>query len=474
MQVLKPEACHGCPFYLKSKYYVPDMLIPGSTVMLMAQNPGASEEQGHRLIERNWVASKPVDITEEVPPQPLIGATGKLLNEKFLPLSGLVRQQVSTGNVIRCRPGHGLGMAFDELPTLTNKMNLLTSQAEVVKAIRHCKAAHFHLPSTVKTVIAMGNYAMYSLTGHTDISNWRGYVIRVPRNDILLNQTADVTTYQDVRYPGKPGEVDIFATLHIASLFKGDNKKYYHAVLRDFYKLKSFLSKKWPLQLPVWSACPPEMWPSQAAFDTEYNPNEDNELIRWSLCDTALNLYCVEASDSPRNIPVWQQSTVILQNALADITHLGNLIDISQVNLHDLMLAHATLYTGEPHSLNYIASIFGAFNRYKHLIHTEEQLYSALDAYEPMHIWQRFIMPEFSKDKASYRVYCNTMLPLINIIDESQKVGVKLNGERLMSVIQSMTQRITEIKQEVIELTGEPKFNIGGSKRLKELLYAKD
>lgn len=474
MQVLKPEACRGCPFYSKSKYYVPDMLVPGATIILLAQNPGVNEENGHLLLERNWVASKPVDITQDVPPQPLIGATGKLLNEKFLPLSGLTRKQVSVGNMIRCRPGHGLDMASDELPKLTNKMNLATSQAEVVKAIRHCKAAHFILPSSVKTIIAMGNYAFYGLTGHMDIINWRGYVIRAKRSDIATFQTIDTTAYQDVKQPVGEGDIDIFATLHIASLFKGENKKYYHAVLRDFYKLSAFLTKKWPLQLPVWGTDAPYEWPVHSAFDTEYNPDRDNELIRWSLCDTAYNLYCVEADNSPGYIPTLIGSTVILQNALADITHLGNLVDMRCMTVHDLMLAHATLYTGEPHSLNYIASIFGAFNRYKHLIHSEEQLYSALDAYEPMHIWQRSILPAFARDKASYRIYSNTMLPLISIIGQSQKTGVRLNGERLMQVVSTMRGRIDQIKQEVVELTNEPKLNIGGSKRLREILYAKD
>ena len=199
-------------------------------------------------------------------------------------------------------------------------------------------------------------------------------------------------------------------------------------------------------------------------------------------------MYCVEAENTDyEHIPIEQGSTVIIQNALADISHLSHIVDISQVNIEDLMLAHSVLWTGEPHSLNYIASISGAFNRYKHLSHEEgqQQLYSALDAYEPMFIWKNSIIPEFKRDAASFsqlksvspqaltswQLYRKYRMPLVNIIDKAQQTGVAIDGGRLSDVQQSVQQRVSDIVEQAKLITGDDLFAIGGRKQMTEVMY---
>jgi len=162
---------------------------------------------------------------------------------------------------------------------------------------------------------------------------------------------------------------------------------------------------------------------------------------------------------------------VLAQNALADIGHLANIVDFSQVTIEDLMLAHSVLYTGEPHSLNYIASIFGAFNRYKHLSHDTPELYSALDAYEPMYIWRTGLIPEFKQDKLSWNIYKKYRLPLITIIGKAQKAGIAIDNHRLQGIKDTIEDRLEYIKQKAREITGNEKFNIGGQKDLLKEIY---
>lgn len=473
MTITKPDSCKGCPFYSKGEYYVPDHITPGSTVMLIAQNPGADEIDGHALVKRHWIGNgKYHDEFTQVRPQPLIGAVGQMLNTKFLPLSTLRRGDISTGNAIRCRPGTALGLAADELPTVTSKMHLETSKTDIVTAIRHCARVHLKIPASVTAVVAMGGIALYQLTGHTDITNWRGYALRTDRQLVSQSRTVDISAYHDLTQPHYADTLDIFATMHISALFKGMNKRYYGAVLHDFYKLGQLIKGQWPLGLPTWSDIPPARWPLYSSFDTEYNP-DTNELIRWSLCDAANKLYCVESEDTPDHITIMPNSTVLTQNAIADINHLATIVDFSRVKIEDLMLAHATLHTGEPHSLNFINSMYGAFNRYKHLIHEDDQaqLYSALDAFEPLHIWRTYILPAFRKDRESYNVYKRFMLPLIPIINDAQQRGVRLNGQRLEEIQSLYEARLNDIRVESREMTGDSSFNIGGSKQMKELLY---
>lgn len=478
--ITKPSSCIGCPLYHHGEYFTPDTIVPGSKVLFIAQNPGPDEELGHKLIKRHYHGfGQHSDEYEQVQPAPLLGATGQLFNNTYLPLSGLRRADVSLANAIRCRPGSSLGMASDELPKLTSKMKLEHSNADIVNALKHCRDAHLHVPSSVQLIVTMGRYAMFSLTGIQNeeseygkkqgvMESWRGY--GVDYSSSTWNKYSTVNTSQ---YHSLTSDKKIMFTMHLAALFKGMNKKFTHATLQDFVKIKRLLAKQWPMPLPQWHNVAPLTWPSYSAFDTEYVP-ESNELIRWSLCDTDYNLYCVESDDTSNDgIPIIPNSTVIIQNALADISHLAHIVDMDTVQIEDMMLADSVLWTGEPHNLNFIASKHGAFNRYKHLAHEEgqEQLYSALDAYEPMYMWRGHYLPQFRDDTLSWEVYKRYRLPLINIINKAQLSGAKVDTVRLTEVQRILYQRITEIKEQAKGITGDSKFNIGGNKRVIEEIY---
>jgi len=484
-----PSSCEGCPFYKYKDHpdnsFTPDFVVPSSVVYFIAQNPGKDEALGHRLVARTYHGyGQSSDEYEEVQPQPLIGATGKAFDTRFLPLTGLSRDEVSLGNAIRCRPGKALGLArADELPLITATMKLESSKADIVNALKHCKAAHLKVPDSVKVVVTMGRHAMFAMTGlskdedeykkkQSVLESWRGYAVNV--SDYSASTTVDTSIYHSLlnleNGQAVPERV-VFMTMHLAALFYGDNKRFYHATLQDYHKLGMLLRGEWPLPLPLWSNKGPVEWPSYSAFDTEYNP-DTAELYRWSMCDRHNNLYAVEFDSSYNSrLPVAVGSVVLIQNALADISYLSRIVDIRNVKLEDMMLAHSVLWSGEPHSLNYINSVYGTLNRYKHLSADNPQLYSALDAWEPMQMWRSYFIPEFKRDPQSWYVYKKYRLPLINIIDKAQRSGVKLDSSRLTDVQAILLERLEGYRLKAQDITGDPLFNIGGSKRLKEVIY---
>lgn len=474
----KPSTCDGCPFAKHGAYYTPDTIVPNSKVMFIAQNPGANEEQGRVLTKRHFHGGGQYtdEYTQSVP-QPLIGATGQQFTNRFLPLASLERKDISIGNAIRCRPGASLGLKKpDDLPVITTKMKLEHSSADIVNALKHCRDAHLRVPDSVTTIVAMGRYAMFQLTGiqHEEteyghkqgvVESWRGYGVDVCNFNRF--STVDTSFYHDMYTSSK----HIFFMMHLAALNYGANRRYMHATLQDFAKLRLLLDGKWPGVLPQWQTVAPTVWPQYAAFDTEYIP-EGNVLLRWSLCDTDSNLYCVDAFDTDtNNIAVQRNSTVITQNALADIAHLATLVDISMVNIEDMMLAHSVLWTGEPHNLNYINSVYGNLNRSKHLNKDNPQLYSALDAHQPMYMWQHYFLPAFKADPLSWRVYKRYRLPLIHIIDKAQQHGVRVDTARLTEVQQILQQRVESYRQQAIAITNSDTFKLGGRKQVMEYLY---
>src|SRR5512145_2595610 len=105
MPYRKPDSCQGCPFYTVSTYFVPDVIRPHSQVAVVAQNPGEAEEQGSRIVKYAYQGTKRYDLTEQVTPQPLIGATGYALRTQYWPLTRLgPLDDVSLLNIIKCRP----------------------------------------------------------------------------------------------------------------------------------------------------------------------------------------------------------------------------------------------------------------------------------------------------------------------------------------------------------------------------------
>lgn len=473
--ILKPDTCIGCPFYRHSRYITPDHIVPHSKVMFIAQNPGPDEEAGRKLVTRRYKDR----VYEDVTPQPLIGATGQYFDNRFLPLSGLTRDEVSLGNAIRCRPGTSLGLKADALPPITSAMKLETSKADIVSALKHCRTAHLRIPESVDTIVTMGRYAMFQLTGIQNedmeyrrkqgvMESWRGYAVSTDSSFNSHFRTTDTSVYDPLLTKHR-----ILFTMHIAALFQGENKRFFNATLQDFAKLKLMREGKWPEPLPSYSTQPPTEWPDYACFDTEYIP-ETSELIRWSLTDTLLRNYVIE-SDSTlnNNLPIKRGSTILLQNAFADIPYIPHVmhIDFSELKLEDMMLAHSVLWTGERHSMNFIASKYGTVNRWKHLFSSEPQQYSMLDSFQPMRMWKGYFIPAFKADLLSWRLYRDNIMKLIPIYNTAHLTGQAVDTERLVRIQSILQERLAMYQARARQLTGDVRFNLNGRKKMMEVMY---
>lgn len=478
MPILKPSSCFGCPFEKYGRFFTPDRMVKGSKVLFMAQAPGRDEEAGSRLEKRTYKTQyQYFDERTEVRPQPLIGVTGKMFEERFLPLSGLKRSEVSLANAIRCRPGLSLGLKDeDSLPGLPSTVRLEDSDAVIVKALKHCQEAHLKIPSSVKTIVTMGRYAMFALTGiqaaereygvrpEKVMESWRGYGVDVP--SFHRFSTVDTSKYHPLT-----SEHRIYFTMHIAALLR--DKKYFHATLEDFAKLKRLLNHEWPGKLPTWFNRPPLGWPRYSTFDTEYVP-DTGELIRWSMCDHANldHVYCVEADrTSVQQIPVAPGSIILFQNVHADLPYVRPIVNLHHVKMHDMMLAHSVLWTGEPHNLNYIQSKYGSLNKHKHLSKDHPQLYSACDSFQPALMWLSHFIPQFKQDRASWRVYNERRLELVSIIERAHDTGSRINARRLEQVGEIITERLEDYRSQARLLTDDPSFNLSGRKHMIEVLY---
>ena len=438
---VKPPACLGCPAYGNGQGFVPDELVEQAPLLLVFQNPGEEEEQQGK---------------------PLVGRTGQMMEKNFFPLLGVQRGEVSLGNVLRCRWNHG-----NTLPPLANG----TLQA----AVDHCTKAHFRVPSGTKAILAAGEYAAFAMTGlKKGFSGWRGYArpLRV-RPEVAIPKTSVWTP--------SPSEIPVLVTYHIAYLFRDPSAQV--PLRADWQKPNKLVAREWPKSFPPVHTDPPAKWPSVAAFDTEFHGGfQHPTLVRYSLATPERRVWVVEASEVG-HVPVAPGSQIILHNAPVDVPHLSRVVDLTQVQLDDTMLAHAVLYGGrEPkdgpnqrggaafaHNLNYLGSLYGQTNRHKHLEYINPIQYSAGDALHTMDAWVA-MQHEFNRDPLSRQVYERYQRPLLPILLTARARGLRVNQERVKSAITELTQGQEEQVATAQAAVGWP-INLQSGKQVSEWLY---
>src|SRR6266850_839372 len=476
MPIPKPDKCKGCPFESLSPYITPDYYVKDSEVCIVAQAPGKHEEYGTKLVDVKYMNGKQVEITESVRPQPLIGKSGKWLQDEFWKYTGIPYDKVSRANIIKCRP-----YGKNDLPSISSNKSVNGITVTMLKeAIEHCTNAYLHIPTSAKSIIAMGGISLYALTNlegvRNGIKDWRGWVLGTSYNSLTnSNKILGFDTYYNpIR--NDPCVRNIYPVIHIASLYQ--DPVLYRATVLDFIKFGKFVRNEWPIEPPHMNInIQPESIPKYIGFDTEYDVFENNKLEMWSLADVQGNIYVVDVLNSSFSniLDIQPGTTVVTQNGLVDLPHFKNVFNVSNIKLEDCMLGWAVLFPGEPTNLDYMTSCVGRYNRHKH-IRTSRDLstkyfYAGLDVDTTLNDVWKYQLQQFAKDKLSWNEYVLRRQPLLYIIDKFQKIGVDVYKERVEYIAELLDQEMNEIIQRAIEVSGNPFFNIASQQQVSDAIY---
>ena len=152
----KPASCVGCPAYTTSQYWVPDMCVPGSKVLILQGEVSEYDVAGKRVTSRDGYGKY---STVPTGPCPLIGPDGYDLSRSFYQLAGIREDDISAGSVVRCLTG------------------LLPASKEYRAAATYCQATHFHPPQSIELVVALGQVAAQAVGIEGKIEQWRGHVL---------------------------------------------------------------------------------------------------------------------------------------------------------------------------------------------------------------------------------------------------------------------------------------------------------
>lgn len=436
----------------------PDDNKPRAKVRIVAQAPGAEEERGRRFVRWYNNSEGSGEIWEEDRPRPMIGKTGWELDNKFLPLAGLKREDVEVCNVIRCRLDNS-----NDLPPLTTTM--------AKEMVTHCQRAYWREPNEEQTIVALGAYALWALTGE-----YEGDDDDADSADDDLRASKSIDGWRGWLLPYLPQHVEhvstqcrVFTTYHPAFYWRAHWLKPVGKM--DWAKLDRILRGTWPEPFPTMYQCAPFNMPPTIAFDTEYNP-WTKELHRYSVAwrtrEDLPFVHVVEATDMYQ-APAPTPHTVIAQNMEADWPYLRSVFGAEPSAWHDTMLAHAVLYGTLRHSLDFIGSCYARHNRWKHLQQSDPLTYSGMDALATYDIWQQ-LSRELQRDRLSADLYEHELKPLLPHV--MARPHVNLNSMHIANAAQELEQEQREIEARGQVAAGWP-INIGSADMVSRWLRLK-
>lgn len=467
----KPDACLGCPMYQTGQGFVPDDLVPDSKVFILAQNPGADEERGEAYVVRDHTIHY-----EDTIPKPLIGKTGYQMDTQFLPLAGLERKDVSVGNILKCRWNGGNDLPPDDI---------------LQQSIQTCTTRHLRIPSNINLVVVQGAVGFqYVSKGEYRKADGRA---------------ATVTDYRGFVLPDKLHGIPCYQVLHIAGLDRQTGKKAkggltpaqrWVARRIDWPKIKKVLDGTIPQELPpriIVQADNSQEW--QAWF-------HDAESSEYVVCDTEYtvdsryltvlgllwkrgNQQCGLQVDW-RNTEGWvkagisrhlqrlvQQVPLVVHNFQADIPILekwGGVPRTSYKQIIDTLQMHGVMWSEMPHTLEFLASVYGVHPKMKHLSTVDLLLYNFGDLVDTASVYEG-IRQEFKCFPAAERIYQSQQEKLIPIwLQGTLEHGIKINQAEVQRLVPTRQTTVAAATRLATSMVGRP-LNLGSDEQVGHYLY---
>jgi DNA polymerase I-like protein with 3'-5' exonuclease and polymerase domains len=457
--------------YGDGKGFVPDIIVPGSRLTILAMSPGKHDEHGKRMA--GYDAKHP--IYEQIEPQPLIGMTGYQLRETYLPLTG--EKDTSLCHVIKCR-----------YQVNGKRVDFLPKGAVLKAAMSHCTTAHLSIPATTSLVVTMGGPAFeYTQpilskthralskrttketdgTGGGPIEKWRGFLgpqyVQPQRASITLDGLDGSAVHAGI---------PVFVVEDIGDFFKAPAKRI--TARLDWKRIGRYLRGEWPKEIPRRCIAAGNIGAVNAAFDraeqatfvvidTEYNPVTKflNMIgIGWRNADGIIDGVQIEwvgneevtsaiRSAFIRRLAVLVKLVkVVFQNAKADLPVIAQNLHVHWSKykaIDDTMHMHSVLWSEMRHGLGFLASIYGHYPKLKHLAGEDELLYNWGDVIETLVVYEA-LMREFKADPLTYQVYTSQSLPLIPLTLEREVKGIQIDQTRLTELIDTYHSRANEFQ----------------------------
>jgi hypothetical protein len=159
---------------------------------------------------------------------------------------------------------------------------------------------------------------------------------------------------------------------------------------------------------------------------------------------------------------------IISQFSPADVRYAQEFLPFG-FYLDDTVWLHATLWSDHQHDLNYLASIYGPWNRHKHLAEGDPILYAGLDAAVLMYIWKA-LQQELDADPLSRKVWEEIDRPALPEFVAAMYRGIRTDPERVQQAIAQLQAEVDEAGKQARAITGWP-VKLSSNPQVAKRLY---
>ena len=402
---------------------------------------------------------------EDASGRPFMGGSGQLLT-RLLAKAGIKREECYIDNVIQLRPvGNDFGIYYQDSSKHKPTDTLLQAHAEVKRKIREGRP---------NVVVALGNEALYAITGKKQILNWRGSILefegikviptihpamimREPKFDPVV-QMDMVRIAEEARTPSLP---EPYADNFII------NPSYEECIRH----LTEVLPRKSILTFDIETIpdleqimCLGFAWSKQDAICIPVFFGASNW---WTLQE---EIGIIKAIRELMSIPTIKW---VAQNAQYDMTYLLDKWEVRCKLWMDTMIAFHCVYPEMKKSLAFMTSIYSKRPYYKEdggkgMNPTEEWTYNCKDccvtyeiAMEIRKELQEFGTLEF------YEAHSNRLIEPLMMM---QRRGILIDTSRREKLDRELSEKILLLQTRLNTAIGK-EINVNSPKQLKELLY---
>lgn len=424
---------------------------------------------GHGLVSAKIVIIAEAPGHNEVVQQmPLVGGSGMLLWD-VLRKNGIKRGDCYVTNVIKRQKIEDERITPSEteawIQVLKKELSLLTS-------------ARYYL--------ILGGAALYAITGHSKIEQWRGSV------SLIGDGTTHVYTYNPAH---------LFRATHLESMFRLDIGKFAKVCHGEYEEHKI---------VPHFDPSPSEairycqrlrLERKPISFDIESNPTERVTLCV-GLANNAHEGMCINFRDAHRNRYSIPEETAV-RRAIAEtlsapstqlVAQNGNFdaywlwycdgIKVAPI-WFDTLLAHHTLYSTLPHDLGFLVAQYSMHPYYK----DEKDLwkeggsisdfwaYNVKDACLTWHIHQPLLAE--LKQQGLDKFFFDHVMHLQSHLVEMTVTGIRVDTEMKQRITEELQVEIAKLDERfnaaVAAATGDGdlRINPGSPKQLQNLYFNK-
>ena len=418
------------------------------------------------LTSKVWLIGEAPGKNEDETGKPFMGGAGQVLNG-LLSEVGILRSSCYVDNVVQYQPpANNFGIYYSDI-----KRGIPTQ--ELVSAHERIQAlAMAHKPNVI---IALGNEALYALTGKRGIAKWRGSILSlggikvVPTYhpamimrqyefrtsalfDLTKAKTEGLTTTFPIipadRFTIRPSFEEI-----ISKLSELKKEKYLSFDIETAVEIKQILCIGF-----AWSASDALCVPIFFGNTSFWTPAEEFAIIK------AVKELLEHKPGVPR---------LIAQNASYDLTYLKYRWDINCVDnmWQDTMIAHHCIYPELQKSLAFLVSIYTNHPYHKDMVHgglSDFFTYNCMDAARTYECAME--IEKEAKEFGTWEFYQEHSHKLIKPLLEMQFKGCRIDVELRQKIDENLSIDLDFMQHRLDMAVGYP-LNTGSPKQMVTFLY---